>query len=110
MARAKLPRGAALAVAGVGLALATVLFIFLLPGGERSTTPDLASTRAHAEGTPAAASAADASSLNLTDQQLADIAALHLRRTLEQGYEATVAELFLGGEQLLERARECGYL
>ena len=46
----------------------------------------------------------------LTDQQLADIAALHLRRTLEQGYEATEAELFLGGEQFLALAREFGYL
>jgi hypothetical protein len=46
----------------------------------------------------------------LSDQQLADIAALHLRRTLEQGYEATEAELFLGGEQFLALAREFGYL
>src|SRR5208337_1953167 len=36
---------------------------------------------------------------NLTDQQLADIAALHVRRTLQQGYDATEAELFLSGEQ-----------
>jgi hypothetical protein len=47
---------------------------------------------------------------NLTDQQLAEIAALHLRRTLEQGYEATEAELFLGGEQFRALAREIGYL
>jgi hypothetical protein len=47
---------------------------------------------------------------NLTDQQLADIAALHLRRTLQQGYEATEAELFLGGEQFRALARELGYL
>lgn len=46
----------------------------------------------------------------LTDQQLAEIAALHLRRTLEQGYEATVAELFLAGDPLLALARECGFL
>jgi hypothetical protein len=47
---------------------------------------------------------------NLTDQQLADIAALHLRRTLQQGYEATQAELFLSGEQFRALARELGYL
>jgi hypothetical protein len=47
---------------------------------------------------------------NLTDQQLADIAALHLRRTLQQGYEATEAELFLSGEQFRALTRELGYL
>jgi hypothetical protein len=47
---------------------------------------------------------------NLTDQQLADIAALHLRRTLEQGYEATVAELFLSGEEFRALGRELGHL
>jgi len=47
---------------------------------------------------------------NLTDQQLADIAALHLRRTLQQGYEATEAELFLAGEPFRALARELGYL
>jgi len=46
----------------------------------------------------------------LTDQQLADIAALHLRRTLERGYEATEAELFLSGEGFLALARELGYI
>ena len=46
----------------------------------------------------------------LTDQQLADIAALHLRRTLEHGYDATEAELFLSGEQLRALARELRYL
>jgi len=46
----------------------------------------------------------------LTDQQLADIAALHLRRTLQQGYEATEAELFLSGEPFLGLARELGYI
>ena len=46
----------------------------------------------------------------LTDQQLAEIAALHLRRTLEQGYDATVAELFLAGPELRALARELGYL
>jgi hypothetical protein len=48
--------------------------------------------------------------INLADQQLVDIAALYLRRTLEQGYEATEAELFLGGEQLRALGRELGYL
>ena len=47
---------------------------------------------------------------NLTDQQLADIAALHLRRTLEQGYEAAKAELFLSGEEFRALARELRYL
>jgi hypothetical protein len=47
---------------------------------------------------------------NLTDQQLADIAALHLRRTLQQGYEAREAELFLSGEEFRALARELGYL
>jgi len=47
---------------------------------------------------------------SFTDQQLANIASLHLRRTLEQGYEATEAELFLGGEQFRARAGELGYL
>jgi len=47
---------------------------------------------------------------NLTDQQLADIAALHVRRTLQQGYDATEAELFLSGEQFRGLARELGYL
>ena len=47
---------------------------------------------------------------SFTDQQLADIASLHLRRTLEQGFEATEAELFLGGEQFRALARELGSL
>ena len=47
---------------------------------------------------------------NLTDQQLADIAALHLRRTLKHGYDATVAELFLSGEEFRALARELQYL
>ena len=47
--------------------------------------------------------------INLTDQQLADMAALYLRRTLEQGYEATEAELFLQGEELEALGRELGY-
>ena len=47
---------------------------------------------------------------NLTDQQLADIAALHLRRTLQRGYDATEAELFLSGEEFRALGRELGYL
>jgi len=47
--------------------------------------------------------------LSFTDQQLADIAALYLRRTLEHGYEATEAELFLGGEEFRALGRELGY-
>ena len=46
----------------------------------------------------------------LSDQQLADIAALHLRRTLEQGYDATQAELFVGGDLLRKLAKNLGYL
>ena len=45
-----------------------------------------------------------------TDQQLADIAALHLRQTLERGYDATEAELFLSGEEFRTLGRELGYL
>lgn len=46
----------------------------------------------------------------LSDQQLADIAAVFLRRTLEQGYDPTVTELFLGGEQLRALGLKLGYL
>lgn len=46
----------------------------------------------------------------LSDQQLVEIAARFLRRTLEQGYDATQAELFLEGKQLREVARELGHL
>jgi hypothetical protein len=48
--------------------------------------------------------------IHLTDQQLAEIAALHLRRTLENGYEATEAELSLGGEEFRALGRELGYI
>jgi hypothetical protein len=44
----------------------------------------------------------------LNDQQLVDIAALHLRRTLERGYDATQAELPLGGEEFRRLALEQG--
>jgi hypothetical protein len=46
----------------------------------------------------------------LTDQHLADIAALHLRRTLERGDAVTEAELFLSGEEFRALGRELGYL
>jgi|SRR5208282_1853285 len=46
----------------------------------------------------------------LSDQQLAEIAALHLRRTLEHGYDATQAELFIDGIQLRALGNELGYL
>lgn len=47
---------------------------------------------------------------SLTDQQLAEIAALFLRRTLQEAYDPTQAELFLAGSQLHALARELGYL
>jgi len=47
---------------------------------------------------------------SLKDQQLAEIAALHLRRTLERGYDATQAELFIDMAQLRSLGRELGYL
>ncbi len=46
----------------------------------------------------------------LKDQQLAEIAALHLRRTLERGYDATQAELFIDMAQLRSLGKELGYL
>lgn len=46
----------------------------------------------------------------LSDQQLADIAALHLRHTVENGYDPTLAELFVGETELRALARELGYL
>ena len=46
----------------------------------------------------------------LSDQQLAEIAARHLRRTLEQGYDATQAELFIDGAQLHALGKELGFL
>ena len=46
----------------------------------------------------------------LTDQQLAEVAALYLRRTLEQGYDATASEVYLDGEQLRSLARELGFM
>jgi len=46
----------------------------------------------------------------LTDQQLADIAALALRRTLEQGYDAVLAEVYLGAREIAALGKELGYL
>jgi hypothetical protein len=47
---------------------------------------------------------------NFRDQQLAEIAALHLRRVLERGYDPTEAELFVSEETLRGLAQELGYL
>ena len=47
---------------------------------------------------------------SLTDQQLADTAALALRRTLEQGYDAVLAEQFLGAAEIHALGKELGYL
>ncbi len=46
----------------------------------------------------------------LSDQQLAEIAGLFLRRTLQEGYDPTQAELFVGATVLRALARELGYL
>ncbi len=46
----------------------------------------------------------------LSDQRLAEIAALFLRRTLEHGYDATRAELFIDKDQLHALGQELGYL
>jgi hypothetical protein len=46
---------------------------------------------------------------SFTDQQLVNIAARLLRRTLEAGYDATEAELPLGGEEFRRLANDLGY-
>ena len=46
----------------------------------------------------------------LTDQQIAEVAAVHLRRTLEQGYDATASEIHLGADQLRRLAGELGFM
>ncbi len=46
----------------------------------------------------------------LSDQQLATLAGLHLRRTLEQGVDATQADLLIDGAQLRALGKELGYL
>ena len=45
----------------------------------------------------------------LTDQQLAEIAARILRRTLEEGYDPALEELFVSGEELRAVAHEMGF-
>lgn len=47
---------------------------------------------------------------HLTDQQLAEIAAMFLRRTLQAGYDPAEAELFVARDQLGALAQELGYL
>ena len=47
---------------------------------------------------------------NLTDQQLAEIAAAHLRATLERGYDANLAELRMTEAELRTLARQLGFL
>lgn len=46
----------------------------------------------------------------LTDQQLVEIAAQFLRRNLESGYDPSLTELFLTGDNLLAVARELKFL
>lgn len=46
----------------------------------------------------------------LSDQQLAEIAAQFLRRTLEKGYDPTLSELFVTEADLRGLARDLGYL
>ncbi len=46
----------------------------------------------------------------LSDQQLAEIAALFLRRTLEGAYDPTQAELLLGDAELRAITNELGYI
>ncbi len=46
----------------------------------------------------------------LSDQQLAEIAALFLRQTLEGGYDPAGAELFVGGEAVRALARDLKFL
>ncbi|MGA2987698.1 MAG: hypothetical protein ABSG32_28245 [Terriglobia bacterium] len=59
---------------------------------------------------PALTELRDKENKYLSDQHLAEIAALYLRRTLENGYDATQAELFIGGAQLRALGKELGYL
>ena len=47
---------------------------------------------------------------NLTDQQLAEIAAGHLRATLEHGYDANLAELRMTDGELRALASQLGFL
>jgi len=47
---------------------------------------------------------------NLTDQQLAEVAAAHLRLTLERGYDPDLAELRMTDEELRDLARALGFI
>ena len=47
---------------------------------------------------------------NLTDQQLAEVAAAHLRATLEHGYDANLAELRMTNGELRALASQLGFL
>jgi hypothetical protein len=44
------------------------------------------------------------------DQELAEIAALHLRRTLQEGYDARQAELMVDAQRLRDLGRELQFL
>ena len=46
----------------------------------------------------------------LSDQQLAEIAALALRRTLQYGYDATQTEIVVDLKQLRSLGKDLGYL
>ncbi len=46
----------------------------------------------------------------LTDQELAEVAALFLRRTLAQGYDPAQTELFIDESKLRALAEELGFL
>jgi hypothetical protein len=46
----------------------------------------------------------------LTDQQLAEVAAHFLRQNLEAGYDPTLTELFLGGNDLMAVVRELKFM
>ena len=52
----------------------------------------------------------EAEGKSFTDQQLVNIAARLLRRTLEAGYDATEAELPLAGEEFRRLTKDLGYL
>ncbi|HLY61862.1 MAG TPA: hypothetical protein VKV95_14035 [Terriglobia bacterium] len=46
----------------------------------------------------------------LTDQQLVEVAAQYLRRNLEDGYDPSLTELFLEGDNFFHAARELKFL
>ncbi len=48
--------------------------------------------------------------VNLTDQQLAEMAASHLRATLEHGYDPDLAELRMTDSELRALAKKFGFL